>query len=202
MKLSNVFAILAVTSLAILAKASGNDVGEEHDVARRLRGAEGTRHLKKKKKKKKLTTKVFDVRLPVNKRTVLFKHGPMEVVAQCRPGAVLFLVVDVTNGSTEDLGVFGLEYGQGYSDVIKVGDGPISRTLMYVIGTGNHPGNGAISTSTGFYVSVDGETAIALSAGGLALDPAYGAEIACVFVGSISMGKHNAWKGTIETLYE
>jgi hypothetical protein len=80
MKLSTMFTILAVTSLAI-AKASANDVGEKH-VASLLRDEEGTHQLKKKRKPQFMTM-VFDVRLPLETETSLFQHGQMEVVAYC-----------------------------------------------------------------------------------------------------------------------
>jgi hypothetical protein len=90
------------------------------------------------------------------------------------------------------LGVFGSD---AFNDIIAGGD-ETTKTLWIVIGSGNDSGNGAIGTSTGVYVSVDGETAIGLTADGT-LDPVYGEEITCVFMGSISMGKNNAWKGKI-----
>jgi hypothetical protein len=85
------------------------------------------------------------------------------------------------------------------NDVIAVGGDSINHFLWSAVENGNQPVNGAIGTSTGFYVSVDGETAIGLTCvkEDEDLDLVYGADTACVFMGAISMGKNNAWKGTI-----
>jgi hypothetical protein len=122
----------------------------------------------------------------------------MEVFAKCNPGS-LFIEVHVLNESTEDLGVFGSSFSVGYKGIIEVGKEDVTLYNLWGVGgalTKNMPGTGAIGTSTGFYISVDGETAIGFAG----LDPVYGADIACVFMGSISLGKHNAREGTIEIL--
>jgi hypothetical protein len=207
MKLSNAFTILAVTSLAI-AKAAATDVGEKL-VASRLRGEEGTRVLKKKKKKKKkkkavYKTQALDVRLSRGEQISLLTNGPLEVFAICTTDP-FFIFVVATNDSTEDsFGVFGFTAKPGaVNDIVEEGTGNIYMLWEVGPGSGNMPGVGAIGTSTGFYVSLDGETAIGLVAeqdetqGVDYLDPVYGEETGCVFMGAITMGKNNAWKGKI-----
>jgi hypothetical protein len=170
--------------------------------------------LKKKKKKAPqalFKTDFFDVRLPQNTETSLLKHGPMEVFALCVEGEVL-ITVSVTNDSTEALGVFGVDGDDGFDDVIETEDiyAAVASdstegfralgedSLWEVEGSGNDSGNGAVGTSTGFYVSVDGETAIGMASDKDAvLSTVYGEDVACVFMGVISVFKHAAWKGIV-----
>jgi hypothetical protein len=178
MKLATVFTILSVTILAI-AKAEN-----------------GTRQLvKKKKKKNKFMTKAVDMRLQTSALTSLLKHGPIELFVECHP-ALLVFYAKVRNDSSDTMGVFGEVSGGGISFSIDAFDDEtyIFAVLANFVGVGNLNGVAAIGTSTGFYLSLDGETAIGLidlSGTGLA---EYGEDIGCVFMGVFTMFKKKAPK--------
>jgi hypothetical protein len=193
MKLSTMFTILSVASLAF-AKADVNVGG--NDVASDLRGGKGTRQLKKKKKNK-FETKAIDVRLQKGASTSLVKYGPIEVFVQCDGDALVFLA-EVRNDSSDTMGVFGESYTGVFSASVGAFDEDTSKDLLkvpfgYAKGVGNMDGMAAIGTSTGYYVSLDGETAIGLvdPFGGL---PAYGEDVVCVFMGVFTMFKKQAPK--------
>jgi hypothetical protein len=96
MKLSTLFTILSVTSLSI-AKA-GVNVGR-NDEASGLRGGKGTRQLKKKKKNE-FEIKAIDVCLTAGLSTSLVKYGPIKVIVECTPNALVFSV-EVRNDSSD-----------------------------------------------------------------------------------------------------
>jgi hypothetical protein len=162
MKLSNVFTVLLVTSLAI-AKADVN-VGT-NDEAGGLRGGQGTRQVRKNKNKNKnknkFETKAIDVRLTAGLSTTLFKYGPIKVIVECTADHEVELSIEVKNDSSDVMGVFG-----------QSGEGPLSGSFppsakavlpFASFEEGNLDGLASVGTSTGYYVSLNGETAIGLT---------------------------------------
>jgi hypothetical protein len=174
MKLATMFTLLSVTILAI------------------ARAENGTRQLlkKKKKKKNKFKTKAIDVRLQVGASTSLLKHGPIELFVQCVVPTHITIFVVVRNDSNDEMGVFGENQFGGFSDSVDhldFKDFPFADFYD----TGNVNGMASIGTSTGFYLSLDGETAIGLIGAGLS---EYGEDVDCVFMGVFTMFKKKAPK--------
>jgi hypothetical protein len=195
MKLSTAFNILSVTTLAI-ANASAANAARRRGV----RGETGTRDLKPKSKVGKkgsgLIEKNFDVRLEAGATYSIFEHGPIEVFVNCNMYGVSISAV-VTNDSEENgLGTFGRRFGKkgGFLAFINVLDSYEEKYLWLVSDSGiDRSGEVAVSTSTGYYVGLDTDTAIGLhqqesdDADKRATLAAYGDNVKCVFVGRFHM---------------
>jgi hypothetical protein len=172
MRLATVFTLLLSVTILAIAKAEN-----------------GTRQLvkKKKKKKNKFKTKAIDVRLQVFSSTSLWKHGPIELFVDCLPLFLSFYAV-VLNDSSDEMDVFGEITGKSFSFSVDAG---VVEYIPFAdfYETGNVNGVAAIGTSTGFYLSLDGETAIGLidpTGAGL---PEYGEDVNCVFMRVFTMFK-------------